>query len=46
MVNALFDLAKTVHDSMDNLIAEDERQHISDIITTFIKKVLVAFAHY
>lgn len=43
MVNALFDLAKTVHDSMDYLIPEEEKQRISDIITTFIKKVKIIF---
>jgi hypothetical protein len=35
----VFDLARTVHDSIDSLSPEGEQRHISSLISGFIAKV-------
>jgi hypothetical protein len=39
MLHALFDVARSLHDSVDSLSFSDERKQISSLIVDFIRKV-------
>lgn len=39
LIHTVFDLARTVHDSIDSLSPEGEQRHISSLISGFIAKV-------
>ena len=39
LINTIFDIARTLHDSLDSLSPDGERRHIASLICGFVGKV-------